>query len=168
MKTELGSGAARGNAGFRLTDKDRQLLLLLQRNAREPAASLARKIGVSRSTLQERIQRLETAGVISGYTVKLRTGKLINGVECFTFVSCNNKVYSDIVRQLKAMDSIQAIHSVSGDWDFLIQVCADSLEKMNGELNKINAINGVEKTSSNIVMETRYDRRASRVDETLG
>lgn len=61
---------------FNLTDKDRQLLGLLQANAREPTASLARKLGVSRSAVQERITRLEKAGVITGYSVRIDQDRL--------------------------------------------------------------------------------------------
>ncbi|WP_084029672.1 Lrp/AsnC family transcriptional regulator [Bradyrhizobium sp. LMTR 3] len=55
-----------------LPNKDRQLLALLQRNAREPIASLARQLGVSRTTLKKRIKRLEANGVIAGYALHLR------------------------------------------------------------------------------------------------
>ena len=49
---------------------DRQLLALLRSDAREPVAALARKLDLARSTVQERIARLERTGVIAGYTIR--------------------------------------------------------------------------------------------------
>ena len=54
-----------------MTPEDRRLLALLKANARESTASLARKLGLSRTTVQERIRRLERNGVIAGYAVRI-------------------------------------------------------------------------------------------------
>ncbi|CAO3433164.1 Lrp/AsnC family transcriptional regulator [Azospirillum doebereinerae] len=145
--------------GFRLTEKDKQLLALLQKNAREPTSSLARKLGVSRTALQERIQRLESAGVIEGYSVRVNQSKLIYTVNCFTLAVCNNKTYSDVIAQMRTMDAVQAVYAISGDWDFVIHVATETLEKLNAELTRINMIKGVVRTTSCIVMETKFDRR---------
>ena len=56
-------------------ETDSKLLSLLKANAREPTASLARKLGLARSTVQERIARLERSGTIAGYTVRLADGQ---------------------------------------------------------------------------------------------
>jgi len=58
-------------AGNAMRDTDERLVALLRANAREPTASLARKLGLARSTVQERIARLERQGTIKGYTVRL-------------------------------------------------------------------------------------------------
>lgn len=99
---------------FNLTDKDRQLLGLLQANAREPTASLARKLGVSRSAVQERITRLEKAGVITGYSVRIDQDRLQQTVTCFTMTSCTNKSYTDVMTSLRRMEAVQAVYAVSG------------------------------------------------------
>lgn len=146
------------NPVFQLTEKDNLLLALLQANARESTALLARKLGVSRSTLQERITRLEKAGVISGYSVRINQGRLAAVIKCFCFVACDNKNYASVVRQLHAMDSVKAVHSISGEWDLIIQMNTRSLETLNEDINAINGIPGVARTASNIVMETKFDR----------
>jgi DNA-binding Lrp family transcriptional regulator len=53
---------------YSLDNIDRQLIGLLRSNAREPVARLATTIGVSRATVQNRIDKLEKKGVITGYT----------------------------------------------------------------------------------------------------
>jgi DNA-binding Lrp family transcriptional regulator len=141
-----------------LTEKDRQLLALMQKNAREPVASLARRLGVSRTALQERIQKLEKSGIIEGYAVRLSKGAVQNAIHCFTFAALHNKSYPDVGRKLKAIPSVQAVYSISGDWDLMIHLVADTLEKLNREGNGLNEILGIVRTASHIVMETKFDR----------
>lgn len=144
---------------YRLTDKDKQLLALLQQNAREPTASLARKLGVSRSAVQERINRLETAGVITGYSVRIDQTRLANAVNCFTMTACANKSYVDVMVALRRMEAVQAVYAVSGEWDFIVHIATETLQNLNTHLTQINLIKGVARTSSYIVMETKLDRR---------
>ncbi|WP_246681187.1 Lrp/AsnC family transcriptional regulator [Mesorhizobium sp. B2-6-1] len=141
-----------------LTEKDRQLLALMQKNAREPVASLARQLGVSRTALQERIQKLEAGGVIEGYAVRLTKEAAQNSVHCFTFAALNNKSYPDVSRKIKAMPSIQAVYAITGEWDLIIHVAAETLEKLNREVNALNEISGIVKTASHVVMETKFNR----------
>lgn len=141
-----------------LTDKDRQLLGLLQVNAREPVASLARQLGVSRTALQERLRKLEANGVIEGYGVRLGRDISQNVVHCFTFCALNNKSYPDVARQLKGLTSVQAVHSVAGDWDIIVHLVAETLERLNREVNAINDIGGIVRTMSHIVLETKLSR----------
>jgi DNA-binding Lrp family transcriptional regulator len=144
---------------FNLTDKDRQLLSLLQANAREPTASLARKLEVSRSSVQERISRLEKAGVITGYSVRIDENRLQLTINCFTMTSCTNKSYTDVMTSLRKMDAVQAVYAVSGESDFIIHLATATLSELNAELTRINLIKGVAHTSSHIVMETKFSRK---------
>jgi DNA-binding Lrp family transcriptional regulator len=144
---------------FNLTDKDRQLLGLLQANAREPTASLARKLEVSRSSVQERIARLEKAGVITGYSVRIDQNRLQQTINCFTMTSCTNKSYTDVMTSLRKMDAVQAVYAVSGESDFIIHLATSTLSELNAELTRINMIKGVAHTASHIVMETKFSRK---------
>lgn len=144
---------------FNLTDKDRQLLALLQANAREPTASLARRLGVSRSAVQERIQRLERAGVITGYSVRIDQDRVQPTINCFTMTSCTNKSYTDVMTTLRKIDAVQAVYAVSGESDFIIHLATTTLSELNAELIRINMIKGVAHTASHIVMETKFSRK---------
>ena len=144
---------------FTLTDKDRQLLALLQANAREPTASLARKLGVSRSAVQERISRWEKAGVITGYSVRIDKDRLQQTISCFTMTSCTNKSYADVMKSLRTMEAVQAVYAVSGESDFIIHLVTSTLSELNAELTRINMVKGVAHTASHIVMETKFTRK---------
>jgi len=143
---------------IKITDKDRQLLGLLQANSRESNASLARKIGVSRTTVQERIQRLENAGIIQGYSVKLNAAKLHRNIEAIVMVLAENKALKETFIELEKMPYIQEIHSLSGEWDWSLFVSAPTIEDFHQCISHMNQLNGIKSTVSHIIMKTRLDR----------
>jgi len=143
---------------IKITEKDRQLLQLLQVNSRESNASLARTIGVSRATVQERIQRLENAGIIQGYSVKLNPAKLHRNIEAIVMVLAENKALKETFIELEKMPYIQAIHSLSGEWDWSLFVSAPTIEEFHNCISQMNQLNGIKSTVSHIIMKTRLDR----------
>jgi DNA-binding Lrp family transcriptional regulator len=144
---------------FQLTDKDRKVLELLQENARETTAALARKLGVSRATVQERISRLEKANVIEGYSVRLNLGVILHTVNALVMVQGDNKSYNQTLKVMRAMSAVQSIYSLSGQWDYALYIANDTLEGLNDTLIKINNIQGVVSTVSHIILENQLDRR---------
>lgn len=144
---------------IKLTDKDKQLIALLQKNARESNASLARKIGVSRATVQERLQRLETAGVIQGYSANINPQCLHKNIDAIVMILSENKAFKETLLELEKMPSIQTIHSLSGEWDWSIFVSVPSLEEFHQCITHINELVGVKSTVSHIIMKTRMDRK---------
>jgi len=146
---------------IKLTSKDRQLLELLKINARESNASLARKIGVSRATVQERISRLEAAGIIEGYSVNVNEQKLQNGknIEAIVMMLVENKAFNDTFVVLEEFPHVVAIHSLSGEWDWALLVSAPNIDEFHQCITDINQLAGVKATVSHIIMKTRLDRR---------
>ncbi|MCP3415719.1 Lrp/AsnC family transcriptional regulator [Bradyrhizobium brasilense] len=138
------------------------MLALLQQNAREPIASLARQLGVSRTTLQERIKRLEANGVIDGYA--LRLGKRLNqsAIHCFTLAAVDNKSYAEVGGQLNAIPAVQTVYVITGDWDLIIHVVAETLEQLSAELTRLKEISGVRRAVSHIIIGTKFDRNIYR------
>lgn len=143
----------------KLTAKDKQLLVLLQENARESNASLARKMGVSRATVQERIQRLENADIIQGYSVQINPQKVRRNIDAIVMVLVENKSFEETFSGLEEMHYIQAIHSLSGEWDWSIFISAPTLEDFHDCITKINELAGIKSTVSHIIMKTRLDRK---------
>ena len=141
-----------------LTDKDELLIGLLKINARESVASLARKLGVSRSTVQDRLNRLETSGVITGYEVRLGS-KSASGIQAFVEVTVEVAVLPAILGELKSIPQIETIHTVSGKFDLIAVVAARTTEKIDQVLDKISGIRGVLRTSSAVILSTKLDRR---------
>lgn len=139
-------------------DIDQKLIALLKANAREPVASLSRKVGLSRSALQERIHRLERDGVISGYTVVLGTDPFQAYVSAHVLIRVRPRRGVEVVGILKSFSEISACQAISGEFDLLVTVRAPNLEGIDKILDDIRLIDGVENTQSSIVLSTKFRR----------
>jgi DNA-binding Lrp family transcriptional regulator len=145
-------------ANRNLDDLDRALLTLLETNAREPTASLARKLGVSRTTVQDRIQRLERDGVIAGYTVRPGADRLDTRITAYVMIAANPKLNARVVHALKAMPEVKRLHAVSGAHDLLAMISAENTRRIDEVLDAIGSIPGIERTMSSIVLSTKLER----------
>ena len=93
-----------------LSDKDRELIGLLQINAREPVASLARKLELSRTTVQDRLKRLERARIIEGYALRLTDDAAVAGIKAFVTIEVEPRRTPDVIRALVKMPQIYYMH----------------------------------------------------------
>lgn len=138
--------------------KDRQLLDLLKVNAREPVASLARKLGVARTTVQERLRRLEESGAIAGYTVRLGQTAERPAITAHVLLEVNPKRADVVIRDLKALAPIRGLYALSGSFDYLAIIETGSTHDMDGILDRIGRLDGVAKTETSIVLSVKFER----------
>ena len=143
---------------MRVTFKDQQLLSVLRGNARASTTQLAKILGVSRSTAQKRLERLEAEGVIAGYTVQLSSEYLDQEIKAHVMITVSPRMTADIISQMEKLDGIRAIYSVSGPHDLIAEVAAMSVTDLDGMIDKIIAIEGVERTVSSVILSTRLKR----------
>jgi DNA-binding Lrp family transcriptional regulator len=141
-----------------IRDKDAKLLDLLRGNAREPAASLARKLGIARSTLQERIARLEREGVIKGYTVKLSDEAAAKNLRAVVMIVADARQADRVTAELKKIPEVRSLAAVSGAHDMMAVVEADTAARMDAVLDRIGKANGVARTVSSIVLSEKFSR----------
>ena len=140
------------------TDADQALLSLLRENARASTADLARRLGVSRTTVQSRIERLEKRGVIAGYGVRLAAEYERTLVRAHVLVTVTPKLADKVVASLKAMQAVRKVHSVSGNFDMIVVVESPSIGDLDSLIDQIGMLDGVERTLSSIILSTRIDR----------
>lgn len=141
-----------------LNAKDRELLAILSENAREQTATIARKLGLSRTTVQAKIDRLERDGVIAGYGVKLSDAYESGMVKAHVLITIAPKTLARITTELHAISAVRTLHSVSGSFDLIAVVEAASIAELDHLIDKIGAIDGVERTLSSIILSTRIRR----------
>ena len=142
-----------------LDDLDRRLLALLQTNARLPAATLAKKLTVARTTVVARIARLETTGVIKGYGLRLGSRADEGSIRALCALQVEPKAGPQVVKRLGAIPEIEQLSAVSGVWDYMATVVVDRVESLDRVLDEIGAIDGVRQTTSAILLATKFDRR---------
>lgn len=142
-----------------LDSLDRQLIAALQVNARESVASLARRLGVARTTVLSRLQRLEKQGVIHGYTVQLAAPFHEQGLQAYAGIIVKPKLGNQVLRQLSQIPEVESAATVSGEFDLMIWLRARSTEELDLLLDTIGALDGVVRTHSAIVLARKFDRR---------
>lgn len=137
---------------------DRDLLALLQANARASTADLARQLGTARTTVLARLGRMEREGVIAGYTVRLGQDLRDLGLQAFVGITVQPKAGRDVVRQLSRMPEVRQLCAVSGEFDYVVLLRAESALRMNTLLDEMGNFDGVVKTTTSVALEWKIDR----------
>ena len=137
---------------------DRALIALLRDDARAPTAELARKLGLSRTTVQSRMERLQRQRVISGFTISVPDELEANLVRAHVLITLAPKRSGAIEQALRRIPEVRVLHSVSGPFDLIAIVAAASIGELDALIDRIGALDGVERTTSAIVLSTRIQR----------
>jgi DNA-binding Lrp family transcriptional regulator len=141
-----------------MDDLDRSILGQLSADARVSVAVLARKLKVARSTIQARLDRLETSGAIAGYTVRLGEGARAGRLRATVLVTIEPRAQAAILTRLKAVAEVERCHTTSGRFDLLLQIAAPSTQVLDQVLDQIGAMAGVKSSESLIHLSTKIDR----------
>ena len=134
---------------MKLTPADTQLLTVLRENARASTAEIARRLKLSRTTVQSRIERLEREGVIGGYTVRVNEAAEQGHIRAHIMITVLPKQMATVVEALHAMPEVRVLHSVSGPFD---------LVEMDQLTDRIGALDVVERTTSSILLSAKFER----------
>lgn len=137
---------------------DQQLLQALRENARLPVALLARKVGLSRTAVQARLARLERDRVIAGYTVRIHDEHARSQVRAHVMLTVGPKLTGTVEAALRRIPEVRALLSVSGGFDLIAIVQAESIERLDALIDAIGLLDGVERTNTAVVLSTRIDR----------
>jgi DNA-binding Lrp family transcriptional regulator len=157
-KRRLDFGNLPSKIGAMLDATDQALLALLRDNARAPLAELARKLGLSRTTVQSRLARLEAQRAVLGYTVVVPSEAEAALVRAHVHITAAPKQSAGIEAALRRIPEVRTLHSVSGPFDLIAVLAAASIGELDALIDRIGALDGVERTTSAIVLSTRIQR----------
>ena len=141
-----------------LDPTDRQLLALLRTDAREPVSSLARKLDLARSTVQVLIARLERTGVIAGYTIRSGEDFAERQILAHVMIAVDPKMAASVTADLKKMPEVRSLAAISGTFDMMAELAAETTAKIDAVLDAIGHLKGVQKTMSSIVLSVKFER----------
>lgn len=140
-----------------MDETDTALLALLRENARLPVATLAHSLGLARSTVQSRLERLERQGIIRGYTVRLGTGAR-DPIRATALLQIEPRTLPAVLTRLKAVAEVASVHTTSGRFDLIATLSAPTTEALDRALDAIGAVPGVRSSESLVHLSTRIDR----------
>jgi len=137
---------------------DRALLALLRDDARASTTELARKLKLSRTTVQSRMERLQRQRVIAGFTITVPDELEADLVRAHVLITLAPKRSGAIETALRKIPEVRVLHSVSGPFDLIAIVAAASIGELDALIDRIGGLDGVERTTSAIVLSTRIQR----------
>lgn len=133
---------------------DQALISLLRQNARESVATLAGRLGVSRGTVTNRMERLEREGLIVGYSVRLRPDVQPDVLRAWMSIEITGNDTRRVMASLLGEPAVAALHSTNGRWDLLAELQVASLEALSQVLERIRLIKGISNSETSIHLES--------------
>ncbi|MEO0329345.1 MAG: Lrp/AsnC family transcriptional regulator [Pseudomonadota bacterium] len=137
---------------------DESLIGILRLNARESVAEIARQLNTSRSTVQDRLKRLEESGAIQGYSIRLNDNQTGNQIRAFVTIAVEPQRTAMIISELKTINAVNSVHTVSGKFDLHLEIMTKDTTEMDKTLDRLVEIPGVIRTETSIVLSTKIKR----------
>lgn len=130
---------------------DRRIISNLLSNGRESIANLSRNVGLSRTAVAERINRLEKTGVIKGYTAQIRINSE-NNASCYLLISCVIGQKDCVSEALKEIPEVKMTSIVGGTYDIISLIEAPDLHRIHYLSSEIESISGIKEVKNTIVL----------------
>jgi len=147
----------------KLDEKDVAILALIQENSKLTARQIAQRINAPITTVFAKTKRMEELGIIREYRAVLAPERLDSGTAAFILASVSYRAKADdvpvsqraVAEEIAKFPEVQEVHIITGDWDLLIKLRAESVEAIGKfVVDKLRLINGLEKTLTCMVFET--------------
>lgn len=139
---------------MQLDDVDRRLVSLLRANGREPVVSLAERLGVTRATVTHRMTRLVNEGVIVGFSVRVRDPAEATVVRAISLLAVEGRNVNRVIRELRGIPEVAALHTTNGRWDLVAELSCDSLSSFDAALGVIRGIEGLQTSETSLLLST--------------
>jgi len=137
----------------------RRIVSELQRNARQSTSTIAARLNVARSTVHERIMRMEASGTISGYSVVLGKTPDEDGIQILMLLEIRQQETRKILQKLSNYPEIRLCLSINGDYDLFLTAQAPRIEELDALVDDVAEIAGVLRTKTFVVFGRKFDRR---------
>lgn len=139
---------------------DEKLITLLRQNGRRSVSDLAAELGASRATVRARMERLEQAGEIIGYTVILKADGVGQPVRGIMMIEIEGHAADKVIRTLGGFSEVSAIHTTNGRWDLIVELGTTSLADFDAVLRKIRLVPGITGSETSLMLATPRSTRA--------
>ncbi|GAA2005404.1 Lrp/AsnC family transcriptional regulator [Nakamurella flavida] len=147
---------------------DRTLITALRTDGRASYAELARMVGLSSSAVHERVAKLESSGVITGFRATVDPETIGLGVTALVGIEPGESGSDEVIAAaLHAMPEVESCYGVAGDEAFVIQVRVPTVGLLYECLGRLRSIEGVARTRTTVVLATRFEHRPARLADPV-
>ncbi len=137
-----------------LDDLDHALISALREDGRAPVSKLAAILGVTRATVQTRLDRLVASGTVLGFTIRARRDYDANAVRAVMMIEVAGKSTSAVIRHLRGIPELRELHTTNGAWDLIAEIEAPTLPDFDRVLREVRVIDGVLNSETSIKLST--------------
>lgn len=137
-----------------LDDLDLRLISALRADAREPVTSLARRLGVTRATVNNRINRLVETGTILGFSARVHEDKDPHSIRAVALIEVEGRSTDEAILQLRGLPEVYALHTTNGGWDLVAELRTDSLRSFDRVLAQIRSVEGVVNSETSLLLSS--------------
>lgn len=133
---------------------DRSLISMLRKDGRAPVSKLASALGVTRTTVQTRLDRLLNSGTLLGFTARVREDYGEDQIRAIMMIEVVGKSTSQVIRSLRGMPELFALHTTNGNWDLIAEIRVAKLQDFDRVLREVRVIDGVLNSETNLLLSS--------------
>ena len=137
-----------------LDDLDRGLIAELKVNGRAPVTQLARKFGVTRATINSRLERLIAERIILGFTVRLSNPAEDRAIRAICHLAIEGRNVATVTSELRGLSEVSAMHSTNGEWDIVVELTARSLADLDRVLGHLRGMEGIYRSETSLLLQS--------------
>lgn len=141
-----------------MDDTDHRIMDMMEGNARLSVSAMASRLGVARSTVQDRVSRLERSGAIRGYTIRRSDPATARLIRAHVMLSVDPKLADRVVADLKALPELKRLVTISGEFDLIAEIASETTERLDHLLDHVGRLRGIQRTMSSIVLSVKAER----------
>lgn len=143
-----------------MDDIDRRIVQLLQENARRSYAELARQVGLTSPSVQERVAKLERNGVITAYRAEVNPEAVGLGITALIgIVVVAGSEYSDVADAIAEISEVESCYFMAGQESYLLKVRVGAMAELEHLVNRLNRLPGVGGTRTTVALSTKFEAR---------
>jgi DNA-binding Lrp family transcriptional regulator len=137
-----------------LDELDHRLIGALREDGRAPISKLASILGVTRATVQSRLDRLTESGAVLGFTVRVRQDYDTKAIRAIMMIEVTGRSTTAVIRQLRGLPELHSLHTTNGAWDLIAEIRASSLSDFDRVLREVRTIDGILNSETSIMLSS--------------
>jgi DNA-binding Lrp family transcriptional regulator len=137
-----------------LDELDRRLIAALREDGREPVTTLARRLGVTRATVNSRLKRLLESGTVLGFSVRVREERDPDSIRAIALIEVEGRSTNQAISQLRGFPEVRALHTTNGGWDLVAELRTNTLGNFDRLLGQIRSVEGVVNSETSVLLSS--------------